>query len=94
MIFDPAVAKELLKIVLKGREENPADHKDVRKWLVNWGKDWAVESVNQRCRTWINGGLVASKEQMLFASEVVEYMTILSRSLVGHNGKTKVSSCQ
>jgi len=77
---------------LKGREKDAKDHKDKNSWLANWDDDFTVDSVNSRCVTWIENGCIGSKEQMKFISEVLEYVTILGRALIGHNGKKKVQA--
>ncbi|HEV7738524.1 MAG TPA: hypothetical protein VGO47_14280 [Chlamydiales bacterium] len=89
-IFDPKSVKSLLRLVLKGREKNPTDRKNKNEWLVDWTTSWTTDSINDTVQRWKNAGCVGSEEQMYFVAAVIEYMKIIHRALIGHNGHTLV----
>lgn len=89
-VFDPAAIKANLEICLKGREQDPSDHNNSNKWLVNWS-DWSDNAISDKIGRWKDAGCVASEAQLKFTAYVICYMEIIHRALFGHNSKPNVS---
>ncbi|KAF8577572.1 hypothetical protein K439DRAFT_1664152 [Ramaria rubella] len=86
-IFDPPAVKSYLKSCLKGREKKVNSHKNKNSWIVDWQSDWTEAALEKTINRWVGAECVGSKAQMRYTAEVLEYVKILHRALIGHNGQ-------
>ena len=94
-VFDPAVVKDILDHCLQERKKKEGDKKGANHWLLDTKVDFTTSSIAKRVDSWkqvTSGGprCRGTEQQMVFIANVLEYMDVLHRGIIGHDGKPKV----